>query len=100
MPELIPQTKGLEAALVEGEVILVDPHGKKSDSCNHAAAPTLSDCLRAEVDEARLGGMEREPVPSKPFEIEHAYRIGRSRLQYAIDLHISSYTYSISPENP
>ena len=27
--ELIPQTKGLEAALVEGEVILVDPQGKK-----------------------------------------------------------------------
>jgi hypothetical protein len=27
--ELIPQTKGLEAALVEGEVILVDPQAKK-----------------------------------------------------------------------
>jgi hypothetical protein len=27
--ELIPQTKGLESALVEGEVILVDPQGKK-----------------------------------------------------------------------
>jgi len=27
--ELIPQAKGLEAALVEGEVILVDPQGKK-----------------------------------------------------------------------
>jgi Protein of unknown function (DUF1236) len=27
--ELMPQTKGLEAALVEGEVILVDPQGKK-----------------------------------------------------------------------
>jgi hypothetical protein len=27
--ELIPQTKGLEAALVEGEVLLVDPREKK-----------------------------------------------------------------------
>src|SRR5258708_28823375 len=27
--ELIPQTKGLEDALVEGEVILVDPQGNK-----------------------------------------------------------------------
>jgi hypothetical protein len=27
--ELMPQTKGFEAALVEGEVILVDPQGKK-----------------------------------------------------------------------
>jgi hypothetical protein len=27
--ELIPQTKGLEAALVEGEVLLVDPRDKK-----------------------------------------------------------------------
>jgi len=27
--ELIPRTEGLEAALVEGEVILVDPQGKK-----------------------------------------------------------------------
>jgi hypothetical protein len=27
--ELVPQTKGLESALVEGEVILVDPQGKK-----------------------------------------------------------------------
>jgi Protein of unknown function (DUF1236) len=27
--ELMPQTKGLESALVEGEVILVDPEGKK-----------------------------------------------------------------------
>jgi hypothetical protein len=27
--ELMPQTKGLESALVEGEVILVDPQGKK-----------------------------------------------------------------------
>jgi len=27
--ELIPHTKGLESALVEGEVILVDPQGKK-----------------------------------------------------------------------
>jgi hypothetical protein len=27
--ELMPQTKGLEAALVEGEVVLVDPQGKK-----------------------------------------------------------------------
>ena len=27
--ELMPQTNGLEAALVEGEVILVEPQGKK-----------------------------------------------------------------------
>jgi uncharacterized protein DUF1236 len=27
--ELMPQTKGLEAAVVEGEVILVEPQGKK-----------------------------------------------------------------------
>ena len=27
--ELMPQTKGLEAAMIEGEVILVDPQGKK-----------------------------------------------------------------------
>jgi hypothetical protein len=27
--ELMPQTKGLESAFVEGEVILVDPQGKK-----------------------------------------------------------------------
>jgi hypothetical protein len=27
--ELIPRTKGLEAALVEGEVVLVDPRDKK-----------------------------------------------------------------------
>jgi len=38
--ELIPQTKGLEAALVEGEVILVDPRGQESVSRNHAAALT------------------------------------------------------------
>jgi len=27
--ELVPQTKGLEAALVEGEVVLVEPQGKR-----------------------------------------------------------------------
>jgi len=27
--ELMPQTKGLEAALVEGQVVLVEPQGKK-----------------------------------------------------------------------
>ena len=27
--DLVPQTKGLEAALVEGEVVLVEPQGKK-----------------------------------------------------------------------